>query len=325
MFYMLIKSKFRPAWWLRSAHAQTLWAAKVHPAPWPQTRRERIETPDGDFLDLDWSAGESGPLVVLFHGLTGSMKSPYIRSIMASLQGIGVRSVLMHFRGCSGEPNRTAGSYHSGHIADIEFVINEVSRRNADDKVMAAGYSLGGNALLKYLAERPENPLKFAVSVCPPLMLAEGARRLDSGFSKLYQASLLKQMKAAMRLKNQRHPKLELDKLNYENVTSLVEFDDQVTAPLHGYTSGQDYYDRASTLSDLRNLETRTHIIFACNDPFFSKRCIPADDSSLSAEVTFELVERAGHVAFISGSIPFLGRDWLRGRVAGLILEQISR
>ena len=159
----------------------------------------------------------------------------------------------------------------------------------------------------------------------PSVTPAEGARRLDSGFSKLYQASLLKQMKAAMRLKNQRYPKLELDKLNYENVTSLAEFDDQVTAPLHGYTSGQDYYDRASTLSDLRNLETRTHIIFACNDPFFSKRCIPADDSSLSADLTFELVERAGHVAFISGNIPFLGRAWLRGWVAELILEQISR
>ena len=323
---MLIQSKFRPAWWLPGGHAQTLWAAKVHRAPWPQTRRERIETPDGDFLDLDWSTGGDGSssnsLVVLFHGLTGSVKSPYIRSIMSSLDGAGIRSVVMHFRGCSGEPNRTAGSYHSGHITDIEFVINEVTNRHPNDAIMAAGYSLGGNALLKYLACRPDNPLKFAVAICPPLVLAEGARRLGSGFSKWYQRMLIKEMKAALRIKDQRYPELKLDKLNYQNVKSFVEFDDQVTAPLHGYSSGMDYYDRASTLSDLRDIETPTHIIFARNDPFFSQQCVPVDDSSMAAQVTFELVQRAGHVAFISGNIPFVGRDWLRERVTQLISQQ---
>lgn len=325
---MLTKSKFRPAWWLPSAHAQTLWASKVHPAPWPQTRRERIETPDGDFLDLDWNAGKSGesggPLVVLFHGLTGSVKSPYIRSVMASLDDAGIRSVLMHFRGCSGEPNRTAGSYHSGHITDIEFVINEVSRRNPDDTIMAAGYSLGGNALLKYLARRPDNPIKFAVSVCPPLLVAEGAKRLNNGFSKLYQWRLIKDMKAAMRLKDQLYPELKLSRLNYDDVTNFIEFDDRITAPLHGYDSGQDYYDRASTLADLPHIETPTHIIFTGNDPFFSQQCVPPDDNSMSSQVTFELVDRAGHVAFIGGNFPLAGRDWLRDRVCKLILQQTA-
>ena len=323
---MFIQSKFRPAWWLPGAHSQTLWAAKVQRAPWPQTRRERIETPDGDFLDLDWSTerdrSTSNLLVVLFHGLTGSAKSPYIRSIMASLDDAGIPSVLMHFRGCSGEPNRTAGSYHSGHIIDIEFVINEVRSRNPSDAIMAAGYSLGGNALLKYLARRSNNPLKFAVAVCPPLVLAEGAKRLDTGLSKLYQRALIKELKASLRIKEQRYPALELDKLNYQDVKSFVEFDDQVTAPLHGYSSGEDYYDRESTLSDLQNIETPTHIIFAGNDPFFSRRCVPTDDSGMSAHVTFELVQRAGHVAFIDGNVPFAGRDWLRERVTQLISQQ---
>jgi predicted alpha/beta-fold hydrolase len=243
---------------------------------------------------------------------------------MACLDEREIRSVLMHFRGCSGEPNRTAGSYHSGHIADIELVINEVSRRNPDATVMAAGYSLGGNALLKYLAKRPDNPLAFAVSVCPPLVLTEGAKRLDSGFSKLYQRSLINQMKAAMRLKARRYPELELDRLNYEGVNNFVDFDHQITAPLHGFSSGEDYYDRASTLSDLRHLETPTHIIFTGNDPFFSQRCVPDDDDCLSPKVTFELVERAGHVAFISGNMPFFGRDWLRERVAELMQNRLS-
>lgn len=324
LFYMLTKSKFRPAWWLRNPHAQTLWAAKVHPAPRPDTTRERIETPDGDFLDLDWSTGKSGPVMVIFHGLTGSIKSRYVQSLMATLHNAGIRCVLMHFRGCSGESNRTAGSYHSGHITDIEFIINEINRRYPTDRLMATGFSLGGNALLKYLAERPDNPLHYAVSVCPPLKLAEGAKRLNTGFSRLYQSVLIKQMKAAIRTKDQLYPDLQLSQLNYEQVRNFVEFDDQITAPLHGYTSGEDYYHRASTLSDLPVIQTPTHIIFARNDPFFSKHCIPANDNSMSTQVTFEVVDHAGHVAFIRGFIPLAGRDWLRDRIANLVLQQLN-
>lgn len=321
---MLTKSKFRPACWLRNPHAQTLWAAKVHPAPWPETTRERIVTPDGDFLDLDWTTGDRGPIVVIFHGLTGSLNSRYIRSLMANLHHAGYRAVLMHFRGCSEEPNRTAGSYHSGSIKDIELVINLVSQRYQSEKVIATGYSLGGNALLKYLASHRKNPLSFAISVSPPLVLAEGAQRLNSGFSKLYQWALVKQLVAALRRKNKRYPHLQLHKLGYHNIKTLTEFDDKVTAPLHGFSSASHYYTQASSKADLAVIKTPTHIIFARNDPFFTHRCTPSTNSELSEAVTFELVERGGHVAFIGGSIPLMGRDWLRYRIVELIEKATS-
>ena len=322
---MLTKSKFRPAWWLRNPHAQTLWAAKIHPSPWPQTRVERITTPDEDFLDLHHCSSSdtdhSGPVVVIFHGLTGSIKSRYVRSLMATLQTLKIRSVLMHFRGCSGQPNLTAGSYHSGHIDDIEFIIQTLSNRHPARPVIAVGYSLGANALLKYLAKRPDNPLKFAVAVSPPLVLAEGAKKLNSGFSKLYQWALVKQMKNAIRRKDKLYPHLNLARTRYEEVTNFVEFDDQITAPLHGFDSCDDYYRTASTLPDLIKITTPTHIIFSRKDPFFTEKCLPLNDEQLSPSVTFELADQGGHVAFIRGAIPLIGRDWLRERLTSLILK----
>ncbi|MEM7259684.1 MAG: alpha/beta fold hydrolase, partial [Pseudomonadota bacterium] len=211
---MLTKSKFRPAWWLRNPHLQTLWAAKVHPAPTPPVTYERLTTPDDDFIDLCWSADASGPLVIMFHGLTGSFKSRYVRALMATLQTQSIGSVLMHFRGCSGEPNKTAGAYHSGHTVDIEHVINSMHQRFPQRPLIAVGFSLGANALLKYLATTP-GPLQYAIAVCPPLVLAEGAGRINRGFSKLYQRTLIKQMRHAMQTKHQRYPHLQLDKYNF--------------------------------------------------------------------------------------------------------------
>ncbi len=322
---MLTKSKFQPAWWLRNPHLQTLWAAKVHPAPWPAVTRERLSTPDGDFVDLDWSARSDGPVVAIFHGLTGSYKSRYVRSIMSVLQSRGYQTVLMHFRGCSGEPNLTRGSYHSGHTVDIELVINTLAQRYSDRRIIAIGYSLGGNALLKYLATSQSCPLHYAVSVCPPLQLEEGAKRINTGFSKVYQQTLIKQMRAAVDAKRLRYPQLGLDQYDYQSASNFVTWDDQITAPLHGYASGKSYYQQASTLGDLKSIDTETHIVFSTDDPFFTERCIPENNSQLSSSVTFELVEGAGHVGFISGAVPGYGHDWLRYRVADLVQSCIAR
>ena len=321
---MLYSSKFRPAWWLRNPHAQTIWAARIQPAPTPKTTTERLITPDNDFLDLDWTTNSEGPIVMIFHGLAGSAQSRYVKSLMQYLSKQGVRAVLMHFRGCSGEPNRTPRSYHSGLTTDLKFLIDTVKERYPDVPLAAAGYSLGGNALLKFLATHQYNPLDFAVSVSPPLVLAEGAKRLDHGFSRIYQQRLLEMMKQALRDKHALYPEFKLDELDFENQTNFTGFDDAVTAPLHGFKSVWDYYEKASTLNDLININTPTHILWSRDDPFFSEACIP-EDKQLAESVDFELTEHGGHVAFISGAIPLIGKSWLCERVGSLLLERLQK
>lgn len=320
---MLTKSKFRPAWWLRNPHLQTLWAAKIQPAPTPHVTYERVTTPDDDFVDLCWSEANQGPLVIIFHGLTGSFKSRYIRALMASLKTQHIDSVLMHFRGCSGEPNRTAGAYHSGHTADIEHIIATMHQRFPERQLIAVGFSLGANALLKYLATTP-TPLSYAIAVCPPLVLAEGADRINRGFSRVYERTLIKQMRRAMQAKQQRYPQLGLAQYDVAAHDNFVDWDHHITAPLHGYQSGKDYYERASTLSDLNRIGTKTHLISSVDDPFFTPRCVPQSEAQLSKQVTIELVSGAGHVGFISGNIPLCGKDWLRQRLTSLITMQMA-
>ncbi len=270
-----------------------------------------------------WTQENDGPVVVIFHGLTGSIQSQYVRCLMHSLNKNGVRAVLMHFRGCSGEPNKTRGSYHSGHTQDIAFVIDTIARRYPNKPLAAAGFSLGGNALLKYLGNNTECALRFAVSVSPPLILEEGAKRMDKGFSRIYQSRLINQLKLALRAKHARYPELGLDELDIETVRNFFDFDHRITAPLHGFKGWEDYYQKASSLADLINIKTPTHILWSADDPFFSKKCIPTNDQ-LSDAVHFELTTHGGHVAFISGNVPLLGHNWLCERITSVLTEGLA-
>jgi len=179
-------SNFRPPWWLRNPHLQTIWAGRIQHVPAVTTIKERVTTPDDDFLDLEWTSNAEGDhnlnTVLLIHGLAGSVNSHYIKALMHELPQHGFKAVLMHFRGCSGEPNRKPHAYHSGHTQDISFMVDRLQAQT-NGPVFAVGYSLGGNALLKYLGTNPDNPLQYAISICPPLQLAEGAERINTGFS----------------------------------------------------------------------------------------------------------------------------------------------
>jgi len=318
--------------------------------PAPKTYRERLTTPDGDFIDLDWSyqhtktksiaasttdmqaVAESNhnneqdqhgvsetntSIVVIFHGLAGSSKSSYVMALTDSLNQLGYRSVTMNFRGCSGEPNLKIESYHSGHTKDISFVIDTIAQRYPDARLSATGYSLGGNALLKYLATSPHNPLNHALSISPPLLLAEGAKRMEAGFSRIYQNRLVGLLKAALDEKHRRYPLLGINKIDYRNTTTFREFDTAVTAPTHGFSSVDEYYDTASTLQDLPTIRTPTHVLFARDDPFFTENCIPVN-GGMSAQVTFELATHGGHVAFVNGNVPACGKSWLTRRLSEL-------
>lgn len=315
---MLVPSKFRPSWWLRNPHLQTLWAARCRRLASPTMTRERIELPDGDFVDAAWSQKPTGDIVCLFHGLTGCVESNYIKGIVTALENTGFAPVLMHFRGCSGEPNRTRRTYHSGHTDDIRYFINLVSDRHPDRRVYAIGYSLGGNALLKYLGEEQSDcSLSGAVAVSPPLVLAEGARRMNRGLSRGYQNHLISLMLKHHEQRRLAYPALDLPKAPTD-IQNFWQFDDQITAPLNGFDGVDHYYTVSSSRQYLKDIAIPTHIIHSKDDPFFTPDVIPTNEE-LSDTVAFELTQHGGHVGFVAGPLPFKPHYWLEHRIPPLL------
>lgn len=315
---MIGAADFRPAPWLPGPHAQTLWAALAR-RPRLTLNRERLELPDGDFLDLDWSAGRDGPLVLLLHGLEGSSDSGYARGLVAALVARGWRAVVMHFRGCSGEPNRLARSYCAGCTEDLDHVVVQLHRREPDTPLAAVGYSLGGNMLLKWLGEQDgPMPLRAAVAVSVPFLLERAARRMTEGLSRLYQRHLLRACKAGYRAKfaTRDDAPVSLDEL--AAMRDFFAFDDRITAPLHGYAGVDDYYRRASCRAWLRDIETPTLILHALDDPFMTPDAVP-ETHELGPGVRLELSPRGGHVGFVEG----WGRYWLEQRIPAFLAESM--
>lgn len=316
---MIIKSAFQPHPWLKNPHFQTIVASKFRQCEPVQLSHERLSLPDGDFVDVALhTANPGGPIVCIFHGLQGSIKSTYASGIINTLLAAKFNIAFMHFRGCSGEPNRLAKSYHSGHTEDIRFFIETLITRFPDKQLQAVAYSLGANALLKYLGEEGANSrLTSAIAVSPPLVLSEGAKRLNSGISRLYQLWLVREMQSAVLEKQRQHPHLRLP-TNPRQYKNFVSFDHHVTAVVNGFESGHDYYAKSSARQFLSSIRTPTNIIFAKDDPFFTSRCIPTNEE-LSSSVFFELSDHGGHVGFIERNEQGRQGYWLERRIPELL------
>jgi predicted alpha/beta-fold hydrolase len=304
-----------PPWWLPGGHLQT-----VGPVLWPKAavswRRERWETPDGDFIDLDWAGPEpdrAAPLLALFHGLEGSSSSHYARSIAAGALERGWRCVVPHFRGCSGSLNRLRRAYHSGDSEEIGWILERLEARHAPGGVLyAVGVSLGGNALLKWLGESGAAArLRRAAAVSAPIDLAAAGRALDAGLNRrLYTRVFLLTLKAKAIAKVALE-QLALDQRTLAKVRTLREFDDMVTAPLHGFRDADDYWARASCGPWLKSIAIPALIVNARNDPFMPESVLDALQSrrDIPAHVTLDFPRAGGHAAF-----PGRGR-WLARRV----------
>jgi uncharacterized protein len=314
---MILKSQFQPALWLPSAHLQTLFPALMRPSPRLLLRRERIELPDGDFLDLDWS--ETGtqpgaPLVILLHGLTGSIKSKYVRGLMRRLNVHGWRSVLMHFRGASGEPNRLPRGYHSGETSDIDYIARLLHAREPRTPLAAVGFSLGGNVLLKWLGEQGNTvPVCTAVAVSVPFDLRLCADAIRQGFSRVYLNRLLREMRTSLRTKFERMES-PIVMPDLDTLRDFFAYDDAITAPLHGFAGVDDYYDRCSSRHYLKDIQIPTLVIHATDDPFMCPQVVPANHE-LSSQVTLELSTRGGHVGFVAADGRGLPQFWLENRI----------
>ncbi|MDX1608819.1 MAG: hydrolase [Halofilum sp. (in: g-proteobacteria)] len=312
---------FRPHPLLRGAHAQTLYPFCIRPR-WPLPwRRERLELPDGDFVDLRHLGARSGPIVCLFHGLEGCADSHYIAGLTRVLVHRGYRVTCMQFRGCSGEPNRLPRTYHSGDTGDIAFLLDTLRTRHPDRTLTAVGFSLGGNALLKYLGQRGTDvPLRAAAAISVPFRLAVAAGRIDRGLSRRYQAYLLERMKASTRARARRLGGLPIDLERMERARSFREFDDCVTAPLNGFRDVDDYYSRASSSLWLAGIEVPTLVLHARDDPFLGPDGVPLP-AGTGPGVRLELSEHGGHVGFIAANRIGWPIRWLHRRIPAWLEE----
>ncbi|NNJ92480.1 MAG: hydrolase, partial [Gammaproteobacteria bacterium] len=293
---------------LPTAHLQTIWPASFRKQPDIEVTRERVELADGDFLDLDWYGNLDHPLVLINHGLEGSINSHYALPLMDTLHKADFASVFMHFRNCSEEPNRLAKAYHSGETGDIQTIIQHILENYQREVFAAIGFSLGGNALLKWLGESGKsNPLTCAAAVSVPFLLADSAKKLGSGFSQLYQWHLLRSLKQSYRKKfSTIEPPLNI---RVEKLNSFREFDDKVTAPLHGFQGVDDYYQQSSSRQYLHNIQVPTCIIHSQDDPFMYQDSIP-NKNEISEHVEMNISKRGGHVGFISGALPWKPAYW---------------
>lgn len=309
--------EYRAPVWLPGGNLQTIYPALLA-RPAFAYRRQRWDTPDGDFIDLDWTAppaANDSPLIVLFHGLEGSSRSHYALALMQAAVTHGWRGVVVHFRGCSGELNCLPRAYHSGDSAEIDWILRRLRQAAGDAPLYAAGVSLGGNALLKWLGEQgtaATDVVRRAAAISAPVDLNAAGAALEQGFNLIYTRHFLATMKKKSLAKLRQHPGLFNGKL-VRAARTLREFDDLVTAPLHGFRDVNDYWTRASSKPYLVKIAVPTLLLNARNDPFLPGVVLPAP-TDISDAVTAEFPDNGGHVGFVSGIFPG-SLDWLPQRV----------
>ena len=313
---------FRPAWWLPGPHLQTLWPTLARRPPRVAMTRERVELPDGDFIDIDWTGG-TGPTVLILHGLQGSSRSRHVRGLARALHRHGFRVAVMHFRGCSGEPNRLLRTYHSGETGDLDRIVRHLNAQDPAAPFAAVGFSLGGNVLLKWLAERGERAaVTAAVAVSVPFRLDRAADRLERGFSRIYRRHFIADLRRAIIRKFRRRPgPIDLDAMRRD--WSFRGFDDRVTAVLHGFRDAAHYYEVASSGQYLRGVARPTLILHALDDPFMTRDIVP-DREALSPSIRLEVSAGGGHVGFVEGHAPWSARYWLEDRICRFLTERLD-
>jgi hypothetical protein len=304
--------------WLPGGHLQTIVPAKLVPLPRVAYRRERWDTPDGDFIDVDFALPEPGdpgaPLLVLFHGLEGSSQSHYSRSLMRDAADRGWRGLVVHFRGCSGEPNRLPRAYHSGDSEEGDWILRRVHARWPQARLHAVGVSLGGNMLAKWLGERAEDAqfVTAAASVGSPLDLAAGGAALARGFNRVYTRMFLATLKPKALDKVRRFPGVASEE-RLRSSRNLYEFDNEYTAPVHGFRDTEDYWARASGKPWLPGVRVPHLVLNALNDPFVPAASLPRPHE-VSRYVRLEQPVGGGHIGFARGAVP--GRlDYLPQRL----------
>ena len=319
---------FKAAWWMKNPHLQTIAPSRLRKQAKLNLQRHRLQLQDGDFLDLDIidsSKSSQAPILLLFHGLEGSVESQYIQAMLHQAKQANWTAIGMHFRGCSGESNQLPRSYHSGETEDLEHTIQYALDTYPDRPILAAGFSLGGSALLNLLAHSScADKLTAACTISVPFELAECANKMNQGFSRVYRNHFLATLRQKIRSKQHLLKGHEIDFKQVEQKDDFWTFDHLVTAPLHGFLSAKDYYQRCSSRSKLKYISRPTLIIHSLDDPFMHPGCVPKP-SEVSASIELEITQHGGHLGFVSGSTPFRpDYSWLETRIMHFFTQQIK-
>jgi hypothetical protein len=322
--------RFRPARLLANAHAQTIGGRLLRRRAVPRFERERVELPDGDFVDLDHVAADApaaaAPVVLLMHGLEGSARRGYAINTYHELARRGVRAVGLNFRSCSGEPNRHARFYHSGDTADIAHVLRLLAERYPGVARGAIGFSLGGNAMLKLLGELGPDAhtlVSAAVAVSVPYDLGAGADGLDgTRIGRFYTSRFI----ASLIAKAEAKAALLGDTCDIERIRaarSFRDFDDAATAPIHGFADASDYYTRSSSVHYLHAIRVPTLLLHAADDPFQPGACFPHEQVDANPQLTAVVTAAGGHVGFIEGT-PWKPRFWAEEQAATFLARALG-
>ncbi|HET6680343.1 MAG TPA: hydrolase [Gemmatimonadaceae bacterium] len=322
---------YRPAWWLPNAHLATMWGKFFRARPPIDLTVERVATPDDDFVELvhaNPTAAAGAPRLLLLHGLEGGLHSHYALPTMQRAIERGWAPTLLLFRGCGAEMNRARRFYHSGETQDLDLVVRHLMRRDPDAPLLLAGVSLGGNVLLKWLGEQGErapDAVRGAVAVSVPFDLAVSARRIQLGFARLYQWDFLRSLRrkalAKLAVYNDLVPR---DRLLA--VRTLFEFDDVLTAPLHGFVDAADYYARSSSMGFLSRIRRPALLLVAADDPFVDDGVLAAVRELAQANpwLQLEIPPRGGHVGFVMGPHPFAPSYYVDRRIVDALAAMLD-
>ncbi len=318
---------FRAPFWLRGTHLQTIFGRLLRREPPLPFQRERLDTPDGDFVDVDFpelGISEHAPLVLLLHGLEGCARRGYALNVYRELAARGVASVGLNFRSCSGEPNRAARFYHSGDTEDLRYLLGQLRARWPGRRLGAIGFSLGGNALLKYLGEEGERvAVSAAVAVSVPYDLGAGADLLErSRMGRWYARLFLKTLVEKAEAKRELMEAAGIDMERVRRARGFRAFDDAATAPLHGFTDASDYYARSSSGGFLERIRVPTLLLQADDDPFLPPDAFPWAAIRSNPWLRAELTRGGGHVGFVGG-LPWRPTFWAEREGARFLATEL--
>jgi len=309
--------QFHASWWLRGAHGQTLWPVLTRRVR-IDAHSERLELPDGDFVRLDWTGGTGGPIVIVLPGLQGDLGSAYVRGLLRACQARGWRGVLLNYRGRI-EPNRLPQSYHCGMTCDLDYLVRYLAGREPGTPLAVVGCSVGANICLRWLGECGQRgqslPVVAAVGVSAPFHLGIVAKKIERGFSRIYQWYLLRSLRRdLMRKMTARGDDLGITRRELRRLNTFFKFDDRISGPWNGFRGAEDYY--AKTRSDLllKHVAVPTLIVNAHNDPLVPAHLIP-QPGEVSDKVRLEITDGGGHLGFVSGRWPWSPQFWLDARV----------